>query len=284
MSDMYFQNLPSTSTPITAENLNKLNDIKVSSTEPITGEKMWIQKGKNLLDKNNKLAFGTIPLNSTSETLDYNTQSYTTDWMPCTPNTKYTVSGGNRIRWQFKNASETITYADTATATSPIDAKYMRCYCYYDENNTGLNNVNLQIEQGATATSYEAYIEPTLYVKNNNGVYEKQFTKSILNRRCLVLSNYFDTVDINDVLKIGNIVQVVFRAHTKTAIPNDTVFATLPYQTKSNNVVALSTMGRYSFGDFIFSYTGASGGNYWKCGAISADKWVQANFVYITSD
>lgn len=43
MSDMYFENLPSTTTPLTAENLNKLNDIKVSSTQPSTGEKVWFK-------------------------------------------------------------------------------------------------------------------------------------------------------------------------------------------------------------------------------------------------
>jgi hypothetical protein len=43
MSDMYFKSLPDTSTPLIPENLDKLNDIKVSSTEPSTGEKVWIQ-------------------------------------------------------------------------------------------------------------------------------------------------------------------------------------------------------------------------------------------------
>ena len=53
MSDMYFENLPSTNTPINATNLNKLNDIKVSPTEPSTGEKVWIKHTGNLFNKNN---------------------------------------------------------------------------------------------------------------------------------------------------------------------------------------------------------------------------------------
>lgn len=171
MADMYFENLPSTNTPIIDTNINKLNDVKVSTTQPNTGEKVWIQKGKNLLDKN-KLGFGAITAGSTAETLDYNTQAYTTDWIFCTPNTSYTLSGGNRVRWQFKNASKQITYADTITITTPADAKYMRCYCFYDDNNVGVGNLNLQIEEGTNATSYESYIEPTIHIKNDNNVYE----------------------------------------------------------------------------------------------------------------
>lgn len=35
---------------------------------------------------------------------------------------------------------------------------------------------SLQLEQGSKATSYEAYIEPQIFVRNSNGVYE-EFTK-----------------------------------------------------------------------------------------------------------
>lgn len=48
MSDMYFENLPSTSTPITAENLNKLNDDVYSLVEKKIGT--WID-GKTLYRK-----------------------------------------------------------------------------------------------------------------------------------------------------------------------------------------------------------------------------------------
>lgn len=286
MSDMYFKNLPDTTTPIIDVNLNKLNDVKVSTTQPITGEKVWIQKGKNLLDKKNKLSYGSISVDSTSEDLVYaNVQAYTTDWIPCIPNTAYTVSGGNRNRWQFKNASNVITYIEQATITTPSDAKFMRCYCYYDANNTGLNNVNLQIEQRANATSYEAYIEPTLYVKNDNNVYEKQFIKNAFNTRQLVLlGDFFDTIDINIVQKVGNIVQVIFRGHTKTEIPNNTDIAKLPYVPISSTIVPISaTSGRYVLGDLKFSFLLVSAST-WRSTPIETNKWIQANFIYITND
>ena len=42
MTRIKFENSPSTNTPINAENLNKLNNVIVSSKEPTTGEEVWI--------------------------------------------------------------------------------------------------------------------------------------------------------------------------------------------------------------------------------------------------
>jgi hypothetical protein len=53
MTKIKFENTPSTKTPINAENLNKLNNVVINSTEPTTGEEVWLQKGKNLFDKDN---------------------------------------------------------------------------------------------------------------------------------------------------------------------------------------------------------------------------------------
>ena len=44
MTRIRFEDLPSTNTPRNAENLNKLNNVVISSTEPTTGEEVWIQK------------------------------------------------------------------------------------------------------------------------------------------------------------------------------------------------------------------------------------------------
>lgn len=53
MSDMYFKSLPDTSTPLIPSNLDKLNDIKVSPTQPETGEKVWFKTDNNsILVKN----------------------------------------------------------------------------------------------------------------------------------------------------------------------------------------------------------------------------------------
>lgn len=53
MTKIRFENSPSTNTPINANNLNKLNNVVISSTEPTTGEEVWIDNtNKKLYTKN----------------------------------------------------------------------------------------------------------------------------------------------------------------------------------------------------------------------------------------
>lgn len=44
MTRIRFENAPSTNTPINAGNLNKLNNVVISSSEPTTGEEVWFKK------------------------------------------------------------------------------------------------------------------------------------------------------------------------------------------------------------------------------------------------
>lgn len=53
MTRIRFEDLPSTNTPRNAENLNKLNNVIISSTEPTTGEEVWIDNvNKKIHTKN----------------------------------------------------------------------------------------------------------------------------------------------------------------------------------------------------------------------------------------
>lgn len=53
MTRIRFEDLPSTNTPRNAENLNKLNNVVISSTEPTTGEEVWIDNiNKKIYTKN----------------------------------------------------------------------------------------------------------------------------------------------------------------------------------------------------------------------------------------
>ena len=240
-------------TPINETNLNKIenelqtleqDNIIVSSTEPVTDRrKVWIQKGKNLLDKN-KLQRGAIPSSSTSEVLDYNTKAYTTEWIPCEPSTTYIASGGNRTRWQVKNASGTITLKDTNPMTTESNSKFMRCYCYYDDNDAGINNVNFQIEQNLTATTYEAYIEKKIYIKNSNNIYEEFYTEgNSSDTEWIDISNCLNTTNftirsgyIPKMKRIGNVLYFSGEVYISTALSNSNladVFTKLPYFTST---------------------------------------------------
>lgn len=99
----------------------------------------------------------------------------------------------------------------------------------------------------------------------------------------LTLGDYFDTVDINKVLKTGHVVEVAFRGHTNAEIPNATSFATLPYKTKINTIIPIYTGGRYILTEPVFSYTGTNA-NTWSSAPIPANTWVQAHFTYITDE
>lgn len=53
MTRIRFEDLPSTNTPRNAENLNKLNNVVISPTEPTTGEEVWIDDvNKKIYTKN----------------------------------------------------------------------------------------------------------------------------------------------------------------------------------------------------------------------------------------
>ena len=60
MTRIRFENAPSTNTPINADNLNKLNNVVISSSEPTTGEEVWLKKTdteKNIYIKNDSDAY-----------------------------------------------------------------------------------------------------------------------------------------------------------------------------------------------------------------------------------
>lgn len=167
MTRIRFEDLPSTNTPRNAENLNKLNNVVISSTEPITGEEVWIQKGKNLLS-------GIIEgytLDGNGGITAYN-GAYITKFIEVQPNTSYVASGfSNQYKeWYDENFAKISNVTDNP-AISPSNAKYLRM------NGTG-NIGNIQIEQGSTATSYEPYIDKKIHTKNDNDVYEEFYDET----------------------------------------------------------------------------------------------------------
>jgi hypothetical protein len=105
--------------------------------------------GKNLFP-------GFVPGYITAGVLNENPTSpdvgqVTSKWMPCEPNTPYTVSGGDRNTWHFKNTSGVINGAATIpNPTTPSDAAFMRVY--YSTNGS---HKNIQVEKGLSPTTYE---------------------------------------------------------------------------------------------------------------------------------
>lgn len=197
-----FEDLPSQDTPITAESLNQIKDklVVVSATEP-TGdnrEKVWIQKGKNLFNKNNAIILnGFLDNNLARLGIAQNDRIIV---IPCMGNTTYTISK-SVVTSSFRVAcyeNDTLPILTTVatdynvanliknnssksiTITTSNNAKYL--FIHYGKVTTDADILeesfnSIQVEQNSTATEYEDYIEHKIYVLNDNGVYEEFISK-----------------------------------------------------------------------------------------------------------
>lgn len=211
MQKINFQNLPSTATPINATNLNAIQsnvEDVFDGSEPMGNIVVDSIRSKNMFNKSAIQINKYIPDNSTSETLadGYAPDNVrTTNWIKCKPNTTYTISGNvNRKKFQFKNASNVITfqsYGDsTANFTTLSDSVYFRIY-FYKGDNPVFDDV--QIEEGSTATDYAPY-QGLGYVSgsNANGNYIKyddgtlmqwgNITKNLTVTRTSSAGGYYD--------------------------------------------------------------------------------------------
>ena len=139
------------------------------------------KQGKNLFDKNNShtlngyLSGNTITANNNCRTI----------YIPCLPNTTYTVSKIQSSRFAVAFAEETPAIGSTVheiirsdastsiTATSSTNDNYIAVWIFHGKYDTTitLNEIlsNLQIELGTTATDYEPYITTIDYAPNADG-------------------------------------------------------------------------------------------------------------------
>lgn len=159
----------------------------VSSSEP-TGnnrKKVWIQKGRNLL---NGIKVGGISSTGTPES--NSTRLTSENAIKVNQSTIYTIliktynesKGAPKVNVIFYDKNNNfISFSgwkdNNYTFTTPNNCKYVRLL-FYLSNSTNQTLVvsditESQLEQGPKVTSYEEYIEPKIYVKNSNDVYEE---------------------------------------------------------------------------------------------------------------
>lgn len=195
MKKINFENLPSTNTPVSAENLNLMQSnmeeasVVVSSTEPTTEEKVWFKKGKNLFNIKNI----TLPVTLLDDTsFKSNGVSGTLFDYDFKENTQYTISGymqhaqsgwGQYIRINYTDGTnEGIAYEGTdkrfLKVTTPSNKTISNITLGYSTYAIVTTISELQIEEGTEATAYEPYIDKEIYVKNANGVFEKFYNET----------------------------------------------------------------------------------------------------------
>lgn len=176
MQKINFENLPSTNTPINATNLNQMqtnmeeSGVVISSTKPNTNEKVWIQKGKNLFNKNNITPDMSYVNDGTITTLldAFIQESYipvesSTNYIFSTASSLVDVENGRTVIMEYDSNYNFVkrniaVYSGTMAITTASNTKYVRL-C---GSSIGLDTY--QFEQGGTRTSFEAYVEKKIYV------------------------------------------------------------------------------------------------------------------------
>lgn len=151
-------------------------NVYIGSIKPTEGQEVWIQKGKNLFDKNKVVrgeAYGVDGVRV--ENINWS-RSY---FIKVQPNTVYSyssqlISGKNEIQttlayWNSDKVwvGETYTTNLIETITTPEDCEYIMV----QYRNDTLENI--QLELGDKITDYEPYIDKKIHTKNDNGVYEE---------------------------------------------------------------------------------------------------------------
>lgn len=173
---------------LNAQNLNQLqknieNEIQesgivVSPTEPnIERKKVWIQKGKNSFNPDDytqgnaqgyilkeKLIVGesyTISFNnSKGKTHGVIITTENGKALPADGFEKYSTTGASFIYTQAMYEKNYHLFIINITAYSTLSKEE-------------IIDLQVQLEQGLTGTEYEEYIEPKIYIKNDNNVYEE---------------------------------------------------------------------------------------------------------------
>ena len=184
MTRIRFEDLPSTNTPRNAENLNKLNNVVISSTKPTTGEEVWIQKGKNLLSapytEENKVTHTAsrddhgiyTPYKCYLEAGQTYTMSFESDSNDDNVE-MFLIGPGSGNNFQCDGTVKQRTFTINVAGYYTLR---------YDVNPLGATHSfwNFQVESGSKKTVFEPYIEKKIYTKNDNGVYEEFYNEENL--------------------------------------------------------------------------------------------------------
>lgn len=196
---------------LSAENLNQMQNnmekagVIVSSTEPTTNEKVWIQKGKNLFNSNSIIWFtnctnnnGTI-IQSTADTNSYlrwKIQTFLNGEYVSNPEVILKNDIGKvSLKFTKDNSFNQIAIGlngsviDTLVGLDISDLINEEAYVIsFEIINTTQGSVswnNIQLEQGSTATDYEKYIDKKIYCKNDNGEFEEFVNASQIENRIM---------------------------------------------------------------------------------------------------
>ena len=132
-----------------------------------------------------------------------------------------------------------------------------------DNDTNTVNFSNIQLEQGSTATDYEEYIEPKIYVKNDNDVYEEFISKESLDNYSTGEKRIGTWIDGKPLYRMVGVVGETEISSSETTVryislPANCVpkFASAVIKTKTSNY-SLFVNSSYSEGGFKIRYMGS---------------------------
>lgn len=198
-----WQDLPNTTTPRNATNLNKMDAaIKEHDDELLGNASMGNVvvdsiRSKNIFDE--IWTNGTINSGNGSVDSTYSSYSITNvNLIPVKPNTQYVISfsGGNYVINRIATFNSSGTFIsrsaslNTTTFTTDSNTYFIR-FNIWDDNGMSISSVgNTQIEKGSTATNYTPY-QGIGYVSgsNANGSYIKYNDGTLIQWNSLIVSD-----------------------------------------------------------------------------------------------
>lgn len=272
-------------------NLNLLQDnmekagVIVSAIEPTTGEKVWIQKGKNLVNEWIKGEF----YNTDELVFALNTGFLRTDFIKIDINVDYILSNSENCRFgkicvfdENYNYLEIMNFDNLLTSfkITNTKAKYIIVNIFYRD----YPNLSwIQLEQGTTATPYEEYIKKKIYTKNEKNIFETVYEESEnvnqLEIKEATPSSRFGQIDINRIIINNKVVEIEFRGYTTEQIPNnETVIENIP-KPAWGLTFTTGLGGEYNIDHMIWQYIQEV--NAVRGQEILAGNWVHIHVVYI---
>lgn len=179
-------------------------EVYVGAEEPITGEKVWFRKGKQLFNKND-VKYG-YELNGTNGSVVKNELDFVSDYIKVYPGQKLYKSGAiagtsNCFYDENKKFISTVRIVSGVISVPAINSiSYMRI------NGVLTDLDSIQITSGDTQSAYEAYIEPKIFIKNLNGIYEEFINNNT--KELTFTKNEADNIFYDSIYATENEVQI----------------------------------------------------------------------------
>lgn len=205
----------------TFQNNIEKSSVVVSPTQPTTNEKVWFKKGKNKFDKSRYIEnIGTGAEKKLNLKLEPNTVYTMSSNMSKTSNNTADLFFASGLNAAVSTDANGVWNGQSRTVTSDKNGYVTVAYRKQSSSQTpNLIDAWYQIEQGSKASAYEAYIEPTILVKNGSIFEEFVKKETIKNGTVINPDASLFSITRSNVVQIGNIVFVDLSVKLLAEVP-----------------------------------------------------------------